>query len=140
MPVDHRRPLRLLAAGGVAALLATGLAVATPAARRVLALHRVRHGHPGPGHRLGVDPSPLQAGRNVTVTLRGSLSEKVTGGTYDARVQLSRRAPAAHQRQPRRRGAPAAARRQLLAAQSGSWSPPRHVGQIHPAPDGRQPA
>jgi len=86
MPANHRRPLRLLAATGVAALLATGLAVATPAAAASLPFTECGTDTPAHVTAIGADPSPLQAGRNVTVTLRGSLSEKVTGGTYDGRI------------------------------------------------------
>jgi hypothetical protein len=79
--------LRLLAATGTAALLATGVAVATPAAAESLPFTEC--GTDTPAHLTSVDvtPHPLQPGRPASVTLRGSLSQRVTGGTYDLSVR-----------------------------------------------------
>jgi hypothetical protein len=82
----NRRPTRLLAALGTATLLATGVVAATPAAAAALPFTNCGSHTTGRVTGVDVDPSPLRPGRNVTITLRGSLSKKVTGGTYDARV------------------------------------------------------
>jgi hypothetical protein len=78
--------LRLLAATGTAALLATGLAVAPPAAAASLPFTNCGTDTPAHVTSIDVTPHPLQAGRPAGVTLRGSLSERVTGGSYDLRV------------------------------------------------------
>jgi|GEM_PF-4157909 len=83
MPAD---PRRLLAVAGTAALLTTGLAVATPAAAASLPFTNCGTHTPARVTSIDVNPSPLQPGRNVTVTLRGSLSQRVTGGSYDVSV------------------------------------------------------
>jgi hypothetical protein len=89
MPVDRRRATRLLAAGGAAALLVAGVAVASPA--HAAGTKSLPFSSCGPAAKaqvtdLTVTPYPLRAGRKVALTVRGSLSERVTGGAYDVRV------------------------------------------------------
>jgi uncharacterized membrane protein len=86
MPAD---PRRLLALTGSAALVAAAITVAAPAGRAAAdALPFTNCGTNSAARvsAVDVDPSPLQPGRNVDLTLRGSLSEKVTRGSYDVRV------------------------------------------------------
>jgi hypothetical protein len=78
--------LRLLSATGTAALLATGVAVATPAAAASLPFTECGTDTPAHVTSIDVTPHPLQAGRPAAITLRGTLSERVTSGTYDLRV------------------------------------------------------
>ncbi|HEY2834324.1 MAG TPA: ML domain-containing protein [Sporichthyaceae bacterium] len=89
MPADRRYPTRLLASGGAAALLATAVTVAAPARAAVadsLPFTNCGTGSPARVSAVDVDPYPLQAGRDVTVSVRGTLRQRVTGGSYDLRV------------------------------------------------------
>jgi ML domain len=86
MSADARR---LLALTGSAALLAAAVTVATPTARAAAdSLPFTNCGGDSPARVSAIDvsPSPLRAGRDASVTVRGTLRQRVTGGSYDLRV------------------------------------------------------
>lgn len=82
-------PRRLLALTGCAVLLAAAVTGAAPAAHAAAdSLPFTNCGTDSPARVTSIDvsPSPLQPGRDASVTVRGTLRQRVTGGSYDLRV------------------------------------------------------